>query len=490
MSDPNAPHHPTDPGLTRAEVFPFSSNQLSLLRSRAFLPILLAIGAFFYFTTAPFHTERQVYAFIDCLGVFIALTIFLEIYNLSGIDRSVYAYLPAALLVVAQLLLVPAPWFFVFHRLLGGEPDTLVDSDSVLTIFRVYFTGAGLMEELIKALPVLLGFCIARAALGYPRVARSRLARLLMLRGPLDGLLTGLAGAIGFLLVETLGQYVPKTITDQLSGGNDFASAVLFGIHTLIPRTVNLVLGHGAWAGITGYFIGLAVRHPDAALKLIPASVLIAAALHGAWDTSTSTGSMPGMVVVGLLSAALFLACLVKAQQLNAVDYGIPGGPPTLAVAPPATTAPPPVDKTPGAPRPAAAFLTRALGALERMAGVHARAARPATPIAIGGGRVGADPPAAFILRHGQQDFPLTPGASLDLSILFAAIGVPPGHAAVVERHPTHPHDLGLRNSGTASWTARGSSGEARPIDPGRTLEIEAGTRLTLGTATVTIETA
>ena len=53
----------------------------------------------------------------------------------------------------------------------------------------------------------------------------------------------------------------------------------------MIPRTLGGVAGHMAFSGIFGYFIGLSVRYPRRALTLIPIGYLLAAVLHGFWDS-------------------------------------------------------------------------------------------------------------------------------------------------------------------------------------------------------------
>jgi len=63
------------------------------------------------------------------------------------------------------------------------------------------FFGAGLMEELLKALPVLLAYVVG-SRLSFPW--RERIG----VWEPLDGILLGAASAVGFTLLETLGQYV------------------------------------------------------------------------------------------------------------------------------------------------------------------------------------------------------------------------------------------------------------------------------------------
>jgi RsiW-degrading membrane proteinase PrsW (M82 family) len=70
------------------------------------------------------------------------------------------------------------------------------------------FFGAGLMEELLKALPVLGLYFLGR-------LLYSPWRERIGVWEPLDGILLGTASAVGFTLLETLGQYVPTSLTIQ-----------------------------------------------------------------------------------------------------------------------------------------------------------------------------------------------------------------------------------------------------------------------------------
>src|SRR5205085_2201216 len=145
----------------------------------------------------------------------------------------------------------------------GGEPW----GTSFVPTFVNMFFGAGLCEEALKATPILLALLLAYR-LGGPsdkptpsllqlltgKASMSDILGALAIRGPLDGLLMGFAAGAAFILVETLYQYVPNQIVNmQKAANNDIWAGYLFGIGLLIPRVLQGVAGHMAWAGIFGY---------------------------------------------------------------------------------------------------------------------------------------------------------------------------------------------------------------------------------------------
>jgi hypothetical protein len=59
--------------------------------------------------------------------------------------------------------------------------------------------------------------------------------------------------------------------------------------------------------------------------------------------------------------------------------------------------------------------------------------------------------------------------------------------AATVVSHPTDPSVWGLRNEGRRAWTATRPDKREVTVDPGRTLPLEAGTRVRFGPSTGTV---
>src|SRR5947209_4177349 len=115
------------------------------------------------------------------------------------------------------------------------------------------------------------------------------------------------------------------------------------GLITVLIRGIINLGGHMAYAGIFGYFIGLAVMRRAAAPRLFVLGWLSAAALHGTWDAIAF--SAPGqsviatgcLALVALLSYAWLASCILKARKIsptrheNFATVVVPAGPRTSA---------------------------------------------------------------------------------------------------------------------------------------------------------------
>jgi RsiW-degrading membrane proteinase PrsW (M82 family) len=135
---------------------------------------------------------------------------------------------------------------------------------------------------------------------------------------PLDGILLGTASAVGFTLLETLGQYVPSVISDvTLQAGPEAGQlGQLLGLQLLIPRILGSISGHMAYSGYFGYFIGLSVLKPSKRWQILGVGYLTAAILHTLWNT---TGAINILVLaaVGIISYAFLAAAILKARALS-----------------------------------------------------------------------------------------------------------------------------------------------------------------------------
>jgi RsiW-degrading membrane proteinase PrsW (M82 family) len=161
------------------------------------------------------------------------------------------------------------------------------------------------MEELLKALPVLL-LCAVTPIL--PNRWRS-----LGVTEPLDGILLGAAAAVGFTLLETLGQYVPSIAHESML---EAQSGELLGLQLLIARILGLVAGHMAYSGYFGYFIGLSVLKPRRRWQILAVGYLSAATLHALWN-ATGVFSIFVLAIVGVVSYAFLAAAILKARTLS-----------------------------------------------------------------------------------------------------------------------------------------------------------------------------
>jgi RsiW-degrading membrane proteinase PrsW (M82 family) len=295
----------------------------------------------------------QAWAVYWIIGVYIAFLVSYYVHEVCGRTKRLWLMGCVALFTFAAMV-TPLwhSWYNFFYYVIPAA-QWKKSTDAIVELAGNWF-GTGLCEEGFKALP-LLALALAGAGLAYlGRRSSGRssalwrfLAKRLGLREPLDGIILGVASGSGFFVRETLGQYVPQTMSKTASGSPAFEGLVL-----LLARGLPQLAEHCAWAGLFGYFIGLSVLRPRMAWVLLPIGWFSAAALHGAWDgISDVTGN--GLVIIGFLillgifSYALLAGAIFKAREISptlAARFAPAAGP--MATAPAAAlaaAAPPPL---------------------------------------------------------------------------------------------------------------------------------------------------
>ena len=243
------------------------------------------------------------------VATYLAGAAYYFIYQLCGKAKPWWLLLSVAGLTVLILLSPILPLFIlIFRHLLPGSLPNPIESVSFPQLSFRMFVGAGLMEELLKAIPVLGAYLLGRQL-------RSPWRERIGVWEPLDGILLGTASAVGFTLLETLGQYVPEitqiaTLEVGQNGGQNL------GLQLLIARVLGSVAGHMAQSGYFGYFIGLSVLKKSQRWQILAVGYVSAAALHALWN---STGLFSGVLlaVVGVLSYAFLIAAILKARMLS-----------------------------------------------------------------------------------------------------------------------------------------------------------------------------
>lgn len=280
------------------QLFPIISTGKDLTRKAYLIPgILTVVFVVLMFATVGYPQANQL-----IVGSYIASAAYYFVYQLCGKSKPWWVLMGAALSTMLILLSPLLDLFIkVFRDILPGTLDTTSQDGITFTelLVRMFF-GAGLMEELLKILPVLGAYWIGKS---LPSPWKERIG----VWEPLDGILLGTASAVGFTLLETLGQYVP--LISQNSGQS-------VGLQLLIPRILGSVAGHMAYSGYLGYFVGLAVLKPLKGKQILSVGYLSASALHALWN---ATGSINAffLVVVGVLSYAFLMAAILKARVLS-----------------------------------------------------------------------------------------------------------------------------------------------------------------------------
>lgn len=291
--------------VTFTQLFPILSTGRDLPGKAYLTPIVITVG----FVVALFVAVGQPVLFNRLLAAYIALAGYYFVYRLCGKAKPWWVMVCAAM-GTYFLLRSPILSLFVvlFREVLPGQvpvPGELINP--IVLLVRMFF-GAGLMEELLKALPLAILFVIGRF---LPAPWNRRVG----VWEPLDGILLGAASAVGFTIVETLGQYVPDMI-QATSLNLDEGWNQLRGLQVLIPRLLGSISGHMAYSGYFGYFIGLGVLKPRQSWLILLTGYLTAAGLHTLWNVMGSVSEIL-LALVGMASYAFLAAAILKARTLS-----------------------------------------------------------------------------------------------------------------------------------------------------------------------------
>lgn len=474
---------------TRSQLLPILSKYRELPSKSQLVPAALTvvfIMVLFAFArdTSPIvfkrgqDPTRWVYTsqYILILGVYLVLLSLQFLYSLAGKAKNWFGLLGVMVFTLCFMqfggfdLLYP----FFYNVLAGGEPAR---GDMLVVSLWKHFAGTGFLEELVKAIPLLL--LTAFASQMSPEQKRK-----FGIEEPLDGILLGAASAGGFVLFETIGQYVsnylvefwihlaravtnlpaPRTFADAqklIDIGSSLAGAAP-GLQLLIPRGLRSCFGHMAYSGYFGYFIGLAVLKPQRRWMILLTGFLSASFVHALWDTIP--GDLP-KVAIAVSCYAILMAAVLKARELSpnaenlapSVLFGYSA--PNIVYTPTVPIANAPL------PPPAAIANTLPAKTLPQQPAPQP-AAVTATPV----------------LRMGQQQFAITTGLLIgEQHAPGLQAQTPGGPIAQVVSNPSDPAMLGLTNLSRSSWDVLSPSGNRHAIQPWQTLRLARGTRILFG---------
>jgi RsiW-degrading membrane proteinase PrsW (M82 family) len=288
---------------SKSQLFPFMSNWPEVRTKTYLFPALITVVC----VVALFATIGTVW-YLWLFAFYLTGAGYYFIYRLCGKSKPWWVL---AVTTIATALILISPllraFIFVFREILPGNVSTDGQTNFTTQLIGMFF-GAGLMEELLKALPVFALYWLG-TRLRSP--ARERVG----VWEPLDGILLGAASAAGFTLIETMLYYVPKILTEVAQQAGEGAG-LFVALQLLIPRIIGSVCGHMAYSGYFGYFIGLSVLKPESRWLTLGIGYLTAAGLHALWNSSESLG-VGFFVVVGSLSYILLAAAILKARQIS-----------------------------------------------------------------------------------------------------------------------------------------------------------------------------
>lgn len=290
--------------VSLTQLFPILSTGRELTQKAYLMPAIVTIT----FVVLLFLAIGNPAVFNLLLAAYLAIAALYFIYQLCGKQKPWWLLMAVATSTVLILISPILDLFtLIFHRLLPGDLSNTNAATNFWVLLVKMFFGAGLMEELIKAVPVFI-------ALGFGLRLRSPFRSRVGVWEPLDGILLGAASAVGFSLMETLGVYVPATYKSSLLGGQE--AAQLAGLQLLIPRVLGLVAGHMAYSGYFGYFIGLSVLQFRQRWLILGVGLFTAAGLHTLWNAAGMLSPV-FLAFVGVLSYAFLGAAILKARALS-----------------------------------------------------------------------------------------------------------------------------------------------------------------------------
>jgi RsiW-degrading membrane proteinase PrsW (M82 family) len=160
----------------------------------------------------------------------------------------------------------------------------------------------GFNEEITKALPVLLAGLI----LLHSRKLRHKLSvRMSMFLGTIAGLTFGIAEQAFYTSNDIVG-------INQAQSNNEAVNAVL----AFAERIFVDGFQHAVWAGIAGFFIGMALNYPRRRVPLIALGVTIAAVLHALNDFLASD-SVWLVIIIQAASLLLFLGYTMSEASIE-----------------------------------------------------------------------------------------------------------------------------------------------------------------------------
>ncbi len=191
-------------------------------------------------------------------------------------------------------------WVMIWMSVVTVNINSSLNPKSLLGALLVGFN-----EEITKALPILV------AALLLLRLRAVKLdVRMWMFLGTIAGLTFG---------VREASQYTTVAIEHIAAAAlHHSANAAVIGALSFAYRVFVDGFQHAIWAGVSAFFIGIAVNYPRRRVQLIVFGVTIAAVLHALNDWYLSNFASPWpWILLQAFSLLLFLGYTMSAASIE-----------------------------------------------------------------------------------------------------------------------------------------------------------------------------
>ena len=182
--------------------------------------------------------------------------------------------------------------FFVFKIGTINPFEGLYDTGNVFISLVACVLGIGVIEELVKVLPVFLILYFSKNVI-KPQTA--------VFYGLMSGIAFGVYEGVNYQLGPNLQMFLE----------NEMSEAYVFSYLFNIARLTSLPFLHAIWCGIASYFVAFAFLYPRFRVALYSLATLVPATIHGLYDylcfnVPFALATVP-VVIVGVVLLMVYL---------------------------------------------------------------------------------------------------------------------------------------------------------------------------------------
>ena len=263
------------------------------------------------FTKEPWQKDRQLFILslvVLTLSVLIAIAPFLSTYVLFYcislyfsviwglffyyLFRTEQVKLKTTIFLFFSTQILTTLIFFVFNIGAINPFEGLYDTGNMFLSLISCVLGIGVVEELVKVLPVFLILYFSKNVIK-----------------PKTAVFYGLMSGIAFGVYEGVNYQLGPNF--QMLLENEISEAYVFSYLSNIARLTSLPFLHAIWCGIASYFVAFAFLYPRFRAALYSLAILVPATIHGLYDylcfnVPFALATVP-VVIVGVVLLMVYL---------------------------------------------------------------------------------------------------------------------------------------------------------------------------------------